>query len=572
MKTKCSAHMEFIDITAIDDASVTSDSNMSFGNLELFITKNDAACYGTLELNQFMLDGSLSIMDKPSDVGYMSNEISGSDCTFVNTPSISVTFTKPHTSAGLKLYFVSEYPAAVRITWYTLAGMKIEAKEFYPDALEYFCRHQMENYGKILIEFTRTLWPCRYVRLNYIKYGNDIDFDALNITKAMLTEDIDVTSATLAINECDITILDEHEEFELQNNNGTWKSIQKQQPITVTENINGRNVPCGTFYMDKWSSSDNEVTFSLKDAIGVMDETNFYDGKIYIDEPAGDIIDEVMKSAGVTDYKVDRGVRNIRLSGYLAIQTHRAALQQIVFACGAVADSSRGSTIRIYKPDRYVSHTIGTDRKFSTKVTLDEYVSSVTVTYNRYSLNTDKDEIYNDTLDKGRTRIEFSSPYKPESVSASAGAIIEEVKTNYIVINMPKKGTCAIMGLGYTATETKYRAEVPLIPSGESENNKDYGGCTLVNAARAKAVAEYILNYLQMRQVVNVEFINDGELVGNWCNISDRKTRIFTTGITQQKLNLAGGNISTAVCRGYETVITDYSYTGEIYAEGDVVI
>ena len=205
-------------------------------------------------------------------------------------------------------------------------------------------------------------------------------------------------------------------------------------------------------------------------------------------------------------------------------------------------------------------------------MTLDEYVSSVTVTYNRYSLNTDKDEIYNDTLDKGRTRIEFSSPYKPESVSASAGAIIEEVKTNYIVINMPKKGTCAIMGLGYTATETKYRAEVPLIPSGESENNKDYGGCTLVNAARAKAVAEYILNYLQMRQVVNVEFINDGELVGNWCNISDRKTRIFTTGITQQKLNLAGGNISTAVCRGYETVITDYSYTGEIYAEGDVVI
>ena len=330
-------------------------------------------------------------------------------------------------------------------------------------------------------------------------------------------------------------------------------------------------MPCGTFYMDKWSSSDNEVTFSLKDAIGVMDETNFYDGKIYIDEPAGDIIDEVMKSAGVTDYTIDRDVRNIRLSGYLAIQTHRAALQQIVFACGAVADCSRGSTIRIYKPDRYVSHTIGTDRKFSTKVTLDEYVSSVTVAYNRYSLNTEKDEIYNETLGKGRTRIEFSSPYKPESISVSAGAI-EEVKTNYIVINMPKEDICVIMGLGYTATETKYRAEVPLIQSGESENNKDYGGCTLVNAARAKAVAEYILNYLQMRQVVNVEFINDGELVGNWCNISDRKTRIFTTGITQQKLNLAGGNISTAVCRGYETVVTDYSYTGEIYAEGDVVI
>ena len=204
-------------------------------------------------------------------------------------------------------------------------------------------------------------------------------------------------------------------------------------------------------------------------------------------------------------------------------------------------------------------------------MTLDEYVSSVTVAYNRYSLNTEKDEIYNETLGKGRTRIEFSSPYKPESISVSAGAI-EEVKTNYIVINMPKEDTCVITGLGYTATETKYRAEVPLIQSGESENNKDYGGCTLVNAARAKAVAEYILNYLQMRQVVNVEFINEGELVGNWCNIQDRKTRIFTTGITQQKIDLAGGNISTAVCRGYETVVTDYSYTGEIYAEGDVVI
>ena len=571
MKTQCSAHMEFIDITAIDDASVTSDSNMTFGDLELFRTKNDADCYGTLELNQFLLDGSLSIMDKPSDVGYMSNGMSGLDCTFGNVPSISVTFTKPHTSAGLKLYFVSEYPAAVRITWYTLAGTKIEAKEFYPDALEYFCRHQMENYGKILIEFTRTLWPCRYVRLNYIKYGNDIDFDALNITKAMLTEDIDVTSATLAINECDITILDEHEDFELQNNNGTWKSIQKQQPITVIENINGRNVPCGTFYMDKWSSSDNEVTFSLKDAIGVMDETNFYDGRIYSDESAGSIIDSIMNSAGITDYTVDKNIRSIELSGYLAIQTHRAALQQVVFACGAVADCSRGSAIRIYRPDRYVSHTIGIDRKFSTKVTLDEYVSSVTVAYNRYTLNSEKDEIYNDMLGKGCTRIEFSAPYKPDSIETSSGTI-QEVATNYIIIDMPASGSCLIKGLGYTATENKYRAEVPLIQSGESENNKDYGGCTLVNAARAKAIAEYILNYLQMRQVVNVEFINDGELVGNWCNISDRKTRIFTTGITQQKLNLAGGNISTAVCRGYETVVTDYSYTGEIYAEGDVVI
>lgn len=570
MRTKCSAHMEFIDVTAIEDAAMSTDSNVSFGQLSLFKKKTDASAYGTLELNQFLLDGSRSIINEDvSDVAYMSDETSKGDCSFDYPPSITVSFTRQHTSAGLKFYFIAEYPAAVRITWYTLAGTKIECKEFYPDSLEYFCRHQVENYGKILIEFTRTLLPYRYIRLNYIKYGSDIDFDALNITKASLTEELDVTSATLSINECNMTIIDEDNEFDLQNNNGTWKSIQKQQPITVVENIDGRNVPCGTFYMSEWSSSDNEVTFILKDRIGVMDETNFYYGRIYVNEAAGNIIDDVMSSAGITDYTVDKDIRNIRLSGYLAIQTHRAALQQIVFACGAVADCSRGSTIRIYKPDRYVSHTIGIDRKFSTKVTLDEYVSSVTVTYSQYALNAEKDEIYNDKLPAGLTRIEFTAPHSPESIEVSAGTITE-AKTNYMIIDMPGAGACVISGLGYTAVENKYKASVPLIQSGETENNKDYSGCTLVNAVRAKAIAEYILNYLQMRQIVNVEFINEGELVGNWCNLQDRNIKVFTSGITKQTINLAGGNISQATCRGYDTVVTDYYFAGTELYSGEV--
>ncbi len=557
-------------MTALSDSHVDAASAKDFSNASLFHEDGRQAAYGTMELNQFVLDGSRKIfpLEQPADVPYWSDEKSDIKGLYVKNPMLEVSFSKVHSSIGLSLYFAEDIPAEIMVTWYTLYGSKLDSATFYPDSKEYFCKHHVQNYGKIVIEFIRSSFPCRYVKMDYIEYGQMWTLGKDNIKSANVYEEIDPTSATLSINTAQIEIIDTNNDFELSNQKGLWKSLQKEQEINLTEYVNGKSVNCGTFYIDNWSSQKNTAKFSLIDIIGVMDKTQFYGGRIYTDEYAGVIISEIMTSAGVKKYFVDEEVYYTKLSGWLAIQSHRAALQQVVFACGAVADCSRSDWVKIYRSDRYVSHTIGIDRRFhgTTKVSLDDYVSSVSVAYNRYVLKTEGEQISDSVLPVGKTRIEFSEPYLPSSIVASAGNIIE-VNTNYIVVSMTEEEECILSGRKYEAIESSCTVSVPIIEAGETANAKVYSGCTMIDAVMAKNTAEKILDYYQFRQQVDMKFINEGEAVGNWCDVALISGGYATTEIISQTLDLTGGNIATAKCYGYSKNITNYYFAGtEVYA------
>ena len=177
-RTSCSAHMKFIDVTALSDASVATDDNQSIGNLESLEVETDQADYGTFELNQFVLDGNKNVMpDLPGDIVFWSVEQSGEDCLFQKNPRLTITFSAQHSSAGITLYFADEHPAELTITWYTLSGSKLDQKTFYPDNLVYACVHQVANYGKVVIEFVRTRLPKRYI--NYDIFYMDATLNGL---------------------------------------------------------------------------------------------------------------------------------------------------------------------------------------------------------------------------------------------------------------------------------------------------------------------------------------------------------------------------------------------------------
>jgi hypothetical protein len=574
--SSCAVHMEFVDVTAIEDATVTTSDNMEFGNLALFKDRIEGGSYGTLELNQFVLDGSREeFPDEPDSFAFFSAEKSDKNGNFSSHPQLTVTFTSPHTSAGIKLFFCDSYPGELKLTWYGMNGEKLQEQTYYPDALNYFCKKQIKNYGKIVIEFLKTALPERYIKLQYIKYGVEIDWEDDVIISAKMTEEIDVTNETLSINTAEISIIDEENDFDLQNQDGTWISIQSDQQLKIVEEADGKTIECGSFFVSKWSSKDNEITFSLVDPIGLLDKTNFYDGQIYYNVPAGEIIDAIMQSAGVSKYEVADDVAAILLSGHLAIQSHREALHQVCFATGAVADDSRSDIIRIYIPDRAVSATIGTDRQFmGNEMELDDYVSDVSVTYSRYTLNTDEDlsEIYNDVLPVGVSRIEFTDPYKADTLTATGGTV-QNAHTNYCDILMEEAGECVLSGRAYDAADCVVRASVDVVDAGETANIKEYTGLTLLNADQARTVAENILHYLQLRQIVTMEYINDGEGVGNWCNIASTNGYVATTGMVSQTIDLAGGNLASSKSRGYSVVVTDFYYTGtELYAGGGGII
>lgn len=568
MRTYCKAEMKFIDVTALSDASLSTNDNQPLGNVDLFEAEHSQENYGTTELNQFVLSGEKSILpDAPEDIAFWSEEQSRDDCTFESNPKLLIRFTAQHSSVAITLYFEDEYPAELRITWYTMSGIKLISKTFYPDSLVYVCDNQVQNYGRIEIEFVRTVYPRRYIKLQYMLYGKYIVWDKDMIQTGKVQEDIDVTSATIPINKVDLAIVDVNSDFDIGNDDGAWKSIQKTQEIILTEYLNGIGIPIGAFYVDDFSFSKNVAGFKLIDAIGLMDKYTFYDGQIYVDERAENILHAVFAAAGIKKYTIATDVADITLTGYLGVQTCRKALQQICFACGAVADDSRSDTIRVYKPDKYVSATVGTDRKFNgcTKVALDKYISGISIECKKYSLEDKDTEIYKDTLQSGDTKLTFTDPYLPSSVTVSAGAI-KEVKTNYIVVSMAETGQCTIVGRKYASNAYTYHKDVDMLSAGETENKKKYNGCTLYNTDLICDVAENLLKYYAMQKKLDMKYLQDKEQVGNWVNVREIGGHMATTLIESQSVDLTGGYIATAKCRGYSVVTKDPAYTGEIYA------
>lgn len=575
MRTYCRAEIKFIDVTALADASVTTDDNQGIGSIELFAEQTEQKSYGTFELNQFVLDGSKSVLtENPKDIAFWNDALSKEDCTFETDPKITVTFQEQHTSAAITLYFEDEPPAELKITWYTIAGTKLITETFYPDSLIYVCNNQVQNYGKIEIEFVRTSFPQRYIKLQYILYGKYIVWDKDMIQTAKVQEDIDVTSASLSINEADISIVDMNNDFDAENENGAWNSVQKTQEVTLSEFNNGNMIPMGAFFIDDFSFSKNIAKFKLVDVVGLLDKYTFYEGQVYNNVRAGVILNAIFATAGIKKYVIDEEVGNTLLSGYLAIQTCRKALQQVCFACGAVADDSRSDTIKVYKPDRYVKSTVGTDRKFNgnTKVSLEKYISGVNIEMKNYALEEKNSDIYKKTLPAGDTKITFSSPYLPSSITASVGTL-KEVKTNYLIINMPDAGQCHITGIKYANTTFSYEKRVDKIEAGETENIKKYSGCTIYNADILPDIAAYLLDYHALRKKVGMKYLVDLEQVGNWANINSIGGKTSTTLIESQTLDLTGGFIATATCRGYSVVVTENYFAGvELYTGGDVLI
>lgn len=577
-RTYCIAEMKFTDVTALSDATVESSCNQSFGNTDIFKKETDQENYGTFELNQFVLDGSRSILpESPGDIAFWSKEMSKDDCTFEQNPKIQVSFKENHSSSGITLYFAEDYPEEIMITWYTLSGTKLDTMSFHPTSLVFCCVNQVENYGKIIIEFVKTRLPNRYVKLQYILYGRYISWKDDLIQTGKVLEEIDETSATLSINTAEISIIDENNDFDIENEGGAWKSIQKTQEVKISEYVNGTFMDMGKFFIDEFSFSDNTASFKLIDRIGLMDQFMYYGGSVYTDVLAEELLSDIFRSAGVEKYKIFDEVAKTRLSGYLGIQTCRSALHMVCFACGAVADDSRSETVSVYKPDRYTKYTVAADRKFfgSTEVTLDKYVSGVSIECTRYDLEAEASEIYNDTLMKGKTRIEFSDPYLASSINASVGVLIE-AKTNYLVIEMPETGNCMITGKKFAATKFAYQKNIEVVEAGESENQKKYGICTLYNMELLPELTERLLKYHALRKKVDLEYLAEQEQVGNWININSVTGKMATTLIERQDIDLAGGFIASASCRGYSRVVTEDYFAGEgvaieLYMNGDVI-
>lgn len=586
MKTEFFLEYDLYDTTALSDARESTESNATFANLALIKDDVKAPKYGTLEHNFFVLDGSMEeFPDVPDDLVYFSKDFinqnssfeycggelyAGDDLdgaveeTYKNQP-IEIQFTENHTSYGITLYFLDEYPTELEVKWYGLDGILKSRKRFYPDSLVYFCKNPVVDYGRIEIVFIRAM-PYHNVKLQHIKYGTNITWGADTIKSGNLVNDTDPTSDKIKTDKLTYSFIDVGDEFNLGNANGLHNMFQKNQQMYPYEMLMGEKIPLGTFFLDTFSTTKNVTKMTAIDYKGKLSYVDFMGGRIYSGEKAGSVIDEIMAAAGIEDYEVDEETANIPLYGTLKIQTCQKALREVLFTCGSVINTSHRTGIEIRKYDRLVTSNIGRNRKFSTTYAIDTYVSDVNVKYKTWTLDDKVSEITKGSYGVGTHAIRLSNP--AAEMTTNAGLILEQTPY-YLILKIDSDSEVIISGRKYVGEELAATSGIEHIKAGENRNAKTFTG-TLLNFESAKRVADDLLDYYQLQAIIKTKHLAAHEKTGDWAEIENTVTdhANFVCAIESLSTDLTGGFISTSKCRGYFKEVTDYYFADdELYAD-----
>ena len=448
------------------------------------------------ELNSMILDGGAEFLPENAiaDIGFISDRMSGENGDFETPIVIDLTADETFTSSGITIVFDEAkniYASHLNIKWYNGQTILADA-DFAPTSANYFCNKKVEFYNRIVISFLALNAPFNRLRVNHIEYGLRTEFAANELRSAKMIQEIDPISTSVPINPFDFTI-DSTKDIEF--------SFQTKQPIEVL--FNGEK-KATVFVKSAKRKSKTIWDIQSEDYIGLMDSV-YFKGGIYSNKNALELLDEIFKAAKVP-YSVSGGFDTEVVTGYITYTTCRDALMQVLFAIGAVADTSNSDKVNVFSLSNDVSQTI-TKRRISQGQNFDNStrVTAVELASHAYSAIADTTTAYEAEKSGSGENIfvTFSEPL--HSLQIQNGSIVES-GVNYAVINAGEN--CTLVGGRYEHTTVIKRKENPLVLSSDIENIMSVEQATLVSSSNVDKLLEICYNYLVNTGQTNMKIID----------------------------------------------------------------
>lgn len=555
MKTKTIIEYGAVDLTAKPDSQPTSSNAQSFAPASNLKNDVEEIRYSTLEKNYFVLDGSFThLPDTIGNIGYWSLARTGANKEFSTPITLTINFTKDHSSIGLTLRFAKlSYCTHLKIAYYNSSNTLMEQSDFYPDNFEYFCEQLVINYRKIIITFYSTNEADRYIKLYNIMYGTGVIFEGDSLISANLIEEINPLSDELTINTLDFVCFTTDDRFNILNPQGIYLTFQKAQQLKAYREENGEQELMGTFYLDEWENeSEKSMRIRGIDLIGMMDKVEF-NGGIYNNVSATTLIENILAKANILDYNIEN-IDGETITGHIPICTCREALQQVLFTLGAIADCSRSEQLNIYKlkpattPKEIQSNTI---LKGTKKIKQGEIVTGISVTTHAYKLKREVETIYEEDLAAGTYKIIFDRPAANLSIT---GGTITESGVNYAIINATGSSSASSKYYGdktVTITANTYDDLTSTVTITDGENHDKTNiltitDCTLINSTNANTIATRLLNYYKNLYEDSLEIILGTEKAGD--NIITERSDInhLDGYVTRLDIDMTGGFLANA--------------------------
>lgn len=476
-----------IAVGADTNATVTTTEKTGFSDTAQIPFGVNPPALVTCELNGWGLSPAYKARENHS-IAFWSNELSGADCTFTNTPKITLEFTEQYTTTGLTIQFGVEsfdFCRRIGVFWYQGEELK-EQGVFTPTSPFFVLNKAVEAFDKLVFEFYETTLPRKRCKIEGIIIGVVRDFTASELIEMSAIHEIDLISATVPTNVLDATI---HSTDEVD------YIFQKKQPVEMTNNGN----LIGVYFIESGERTGRlDMKFSCSDVIGLM-ELKKITGRLWLtDTPLQTILHDVFGDAYT--FIIDSAYSKATLRGGLeGGKTEREALQHIAFALGAVVDTTGTRGIKIFPPSSgAASHIPEKETYTGGKVTTTDTVTGVELTaYDILDERPDDNDI---------------------SISAN--------------------------GVKYKVKETIYTATNPNTVTSDPENIKKYAGCYLVNSSNAQALAYRIMTYHQKRDKYAFKHILDGQNVAGRYSAGLPWNKTVTGSVTRMTVTTSNITVS----------------------------
>ena len=550
MKTSTIIEYGAVDVTAKADSQLTASDSQSFSQLGQLKRANlSERKYATLEKNFFVLDGSCENMGSNIDIAWWSQSMSTSSGTFTTPPVMEINFSKVHSSLGLTLTFSQlAYCNNLQIAYYDLNNTLITEDVYYPDNYEYFCEKTVANYKKIIITFYSTNIPYRYLKLYKILYGKGVLFEGDSLISANLLEQVNLLSDELSINTLEFVVHSDDDRFNILNPQGVYTTLQQRQRLDVYQVKDDELSSMGTFYIENWQSkNDNKMEFSGIDLIGLLDKTTF-DGGMYTNTTAENLIEEILESAGLDSefYLIHDEIKNILLTGYIPVCTHREALQQVLFTIGGVANCARTDIIELYRAEENEEpNQISKSDVFkgTKEIEQGEIITEVLLQTHNYTEGTEQKKLFEGQLASGTYKITFNNP--AFNVTCSGGTI-QSTKANYAIINVSSTRNVVVNGYEYIDNTQDVSVINDSLNGNESSSTLKIDSVYLINSSNAQSIGERIINFYNGKYTTKFKFILDDEKAGDNITLDESYGNILNGYITELDIDLTGGYVANS--------------------------
>ena len=363
--------MRITDPDAYEDASASSDDEMSFAQTEDIVSGVEYKMTPTLTLEQnlWLLDGSGKVLDAQNKGTnrYLSDNRCGLDKVFVNTPMIDISFSQVFTNLlqGITIVWSTlwdEYAEEFTVTAYngdTVVATKTVSDNTSTKSIVYM---DIINYDRITVEVKRWSLSKRRARIEEVVIGIDKSYRKTDLFSYSHTQSADPLTTELPKVEVSFAISNLDNSYNPHNAQGLSKYLMERQEIKVKYGykINDKVewIDAGKVYLSEWDAPQDGMTaeFKASDLLEFM-RKNYYGGMYYpngisLYDLAVDVLTDAdlpLNNDGSVKWKIDECLKDIYTVAPLPIDTHANCLQLIANAGGCVIYQNRQGVLLIEK-------------------------------------------------------------------------------------------------------------------------------------------------------------------------------------------------------------------------------